>query len=360
MYPLLRPLLFALDAERAHGLVTAAAALAARVPGFTPLERATYGYRHPALISQVWGQEFPNPVGLAAGFDKDALLVAPLMALGFGFVEVGTVTPRGQPGNPRPRLFRLPEDRALINRMGFNNDGALPMAARLGARRSGGGPVGVNLGKNLETPLEDAVSDYLTCLHALYPAADYIVVNLSSPNTPGLRSLQQKETLAALAGLMARERDKLREATGRWLPFLVKIAPDLSEGALADVAQVAREAGIDGLIATNTTTEREGLRDRHREQQGGLSGRPLYPEALRTIGLLRKLAGPELPLIGVGGIASAEDAYGMIRAGASLVQLYSALIYKGPALVRAIKRGLVKCLERDGLANISEAVGTAE
>ncbi len=358
LYPLLRPLLFALEAETAHRLVLHTMAGAAHLPGFCPLVRCLYGYQHPALRINLWEREFANPVGLAAGFDKDGLLAEPLLALGFGFVEAGTVTPRGQAGNPRPRLFRLREDGALINRMGFNNLGALHMAGRLGRRRSKA-PVGINLGKNFDTPLDEAVTDYLTCMHAVYAVADYIAVNLSSPNTPGLRALQEKPALKELAGMLSRERDKLHEATGRRPPLLIKIAPDLSEGELADVVEVALDAGIDGLIATNTTTRREALSARHRNEEGGLSGSPLRAEALRTVAALHRLSGGKLTLIGVGGVASAADAYALIQAGASLVQLYSALVYKGPGLVRGIKRGLVKLLERDGFSTIAEAVGSA-
>jgi dihydroorotate dehydrogenase len=332
---------------------------AAHIPGFLGLTRAVYGYRHPSLEMRLWNRDFPNPVGLAAGFDKDALLVDPLLALGFGFVEVGTVTPRGQPGNPRPRLFRLTRERALINRMGFNNLGALRLAQRLERRRGRSGLVGVNVGKNLDTKLDDAVSDYLTCLHAVYPVADYIAVNLSSPNTPGLRKLQEKPLLAEMTRLLTQERDKLATTTGRKIPFLIKIAPDLSEPELADVVEVAMGAGIDGLIATNTTTSRDGLRSRHRKEEGGLSGGPLREEALRTIAVLYRLSQGRLPLVGVGGVASAQEAYALIRAGASLVQLYTALVFRGPRTVRRIKRGLVRLLRRDGFASVGEAVGSA-
>ncbi|MCZ6728335.1 MAG: quinone-dependent dihydroorotate dehydrogenase [SAR324 cluster bacterium] len=358
IYPLLRPLLFALEAERAHQLVLHGIAGAARVPGFLTLLRTVYGFQHPALRVRLWEREFPNPVGLAAGFDKDGLLIAPLLGLGFGFVEAGTVTPRGQPGNPRPRLFRLPAHKALINRMGFNNLGALHMAGQLGHRRLAG-TVGVNIGKNFDTPLDEAITDYLTCLHAVYSVADYIVINLSSPNTPGLRALQEKPALKTITEIIFRERIKLQEVTGRWLPFLIKIAPDMSEGELADVVEVALESGTDGLIATNTTLRREGSSGKHKDEQGGLSGRPLHGEALRTVAALHRLSGGKLPLVGVGGVASATDAYAFILAGASLVQLYSALVYRGPGLVRSIKKGLVQLLERDGFSNVSAAVGSA-
>ncbi len=358
IYPLLRPLLFALDAERAHRLAITGLSLAALIPGGALLEKVLFGYRHPALNMELWGLRFANPVGLAAGFDKNGEIVEPLLGLGFGFVEVGTATPRPQPGNPRPRLFRLPQDGALINRMGFNNRGALHMAALLGAPGSHGGVVGVNIGKNLDTPLAEAVGDYLTCMHALYPVADYLVINVSSPNTPGLRDLQSKSALTGIARVIREERDKLCAATGRWAPFLIKIAPDLSESQLAEVAEVALEAAVDGVIAANTSTGREGLVSPRRTESGGLSGVPLHGEGLRTIRVLHRLAGKRLPLIGVGGIFSAEDAYAFIRAGASLVQIYTGLIYQGPRLVHRIKRGLVGLLERDGFSNVAEAVGS--
>lgn len=358
LYPLIRPLLFRLEPETAHGLVTGGAALLGRLPGMLRVERALYGYDHPSLRTRLWGLEFPNPVGLAAGFDKDARLVKPLLALGFGFLEVGTVTPRGQPGNERPRLFRLGKERALINRMGFNNQGALALARRLEKVPARAGRIGVNLGKNLETPLEEAASDYLTGLHAVFPSADYFVVNVSSPNTPGLRKLQEKSSLMEMASLLGRERDKLSQGADEKLPFLIKIAPDLSEAELADVVEVALDCGVDGLIATNTTTRREGLTDSQSEQAGGLSGAPLRLEALRTIATLHRLCGGRIPLIGVGGVASAEQAYALICSGASLVQLYTGLVYQGPGLVRGIKRDLARLLARDGFSTISAAVGS--
>lgn len=359
LYSLIKPFYFCLDAETAHRLVIHGLAIVSRIPGFLLLERVFYGYNPPALRMRLWEMDFANPLGLAAGFDKDALLPDAMLALGFGFVEVGTVTPRAQPGNARPRLFRLPREKGLINRMGFNNRGALHMAARLERKRRLPGMIGVNLGKNLDTPLDEAATDYLTGLHAIHLGADYIVINLSSPNTPGLRKLQEKPALIEMTRLLVRERDKLSEATGHRLPFLIKIAPDLPEGALADIASVARRAGIDGLIATNTTTERAGLAGKHSGEEGGLSGQPLREETLRTVSTLYRLTGGKLPIIGVGGVGSPEDAYALIRAGASLVQLYSALVFRGPGLVRKIKRGLVKLLNADGFSNISEAVGSA-
>ena len=355
----MKSLLFRLDAETAHALTVNTVRTLALLPGFVGAVRAVSLYEHPALGTDFCGLTLPNPLGLAAGFDKDALLVRPLLGLGFGAVEVGTVTPRPQAGNARPRLFRLPPDHALINRMGFNNRGAYALGERLRRLRRtvGAGVVGVNLGKQRETPLDEAVVDYLTCLHAAHEGADYAVINVSSPNTPGLRDLQGQEALEALLGVLVAERDKLAAGTGRRLPLLLKIAPDLTDEELAGIAECAEARRIDGVIATNTTLARPELRGRHREQPGGLSGRPLRSLALHSISRLYRLTGGRLPLVGVGGICDADDAYAFIRAGASWVQLYTGLVYQGPGLVRRIKRGLVQRLAADGFERVSEAVG---
>jgi dihydroorotate dehydrogenase len=309
----------------------------------------------PALAIRLWGRDFPNPVGLAAGFDKDAQAPGPLLGLGFGFVEVGTLTPRAQPGNPRPRVFRLPEDGAVINRLGFNNQGAEAARAALDRWRAAGGRglVGVNIGRNRDT--EDAAGDYAAAARILAPAADYLAINVSSPNTPGLRALQGK---AELEGLI----DRLRAALGRLAdqppPLLLKVAPDLGEAELADIAEVALERRLDGLIATNTTIERPpGLAGRHRAEAGGLSGRPLLAPSTEVLARLHRLTGGQIPLIGVGGIASGADAYAKIRAGASLVQLYTALVYHGPGLVPRIKAELAALVRRDGFSSVRDAVG---
>ncbi len=308
----------------------------------------------PALAIRLWGRTIPNPLGLAAGFDKDALAPGPLLGLGFGFVEVGTLTPRAQPGNPRPRIFRLPEDGAVINRLGFNNRGAAAARAALDRWRAAGGTglIGVNIGRNWDT--EDAVGDYAAAAKVLAPAADYLAINVSSPNTPGLRALQGK---AELEGLI----DGLRAALGGLAdrpPLLLKVAPDLGEAELADIAEVALERRLDGLIATNTTIERPpGLLGRHRAEAGGLSGRPLFAPSTEVLARLHRLTGGRLPLIGVGGIASGADAYAKIRAGASLVQLYTALVYQGPGLVPRIKAELAALLRRDGFSTVRDAVG---
>ena len=357
LYRCLRPLLFGLDAERAHRLTLASAAALARVPGALEAVSAAARFEHPALAVSAFGLRFSNPVGLAAGFDKDGKLAGPLAALGFGFLELGTVTPRAQPGNPRPRLFRLPEDGAIVNRMGFNNAGAAALAERLGKLRARPVPLGVNLGKNRDTPLERAAEDYAAALGAVYAVADYAVVNVSSPNTPGLRSLQQGAELRALLAAVLAERERRARETGRRVPLLVKFAPDLDPADLEAAAQAALDAGTDGLIAANTTLRRKGLRSAARGEAGGLSGRPLFPLALDAVRRLAGIVRGRVPIVGVGGISSAEDAYAFVRAGAALVQLYTGLVYRGPGVVREIQRGLVRLLERDGCASIAEAVG---
>ena len=332
-----------MDAEQAHG----AAILALRL-GLVPRERRT---DPPMLRQRVFGLDFPNPIGLAAGFDKDGAAVVPLLGLGFGFVEVGTVTPLPQPGNPKPRLFRLTRDRAVINRMGFNNAGAAAMAARLGARR-GPGIVGINLGKNKEQP--DAAADYAAGVAALGDFADYLVINVSSPNTPGLRALQER---AALQALIERVRDA-RARLHRKPPLLVKIAPDLSETERGDVAATALQSGIDGMIVSNTTLARPaGLDPRLASESGGLSGRPLLAPSTALLAEMYRRTEGKLPIIGVGGVASGAHAYAKIRAGASLVQLYSALVFEGPGLVGRIKQDLAALLVRDGFAAVADAVG---
>jgi dihydroorotate dehydrogenase len=307
----------------------------------------------PLLASELWGLTFANPLGLAAGFDKDARVVAATLGLGFGFVEVGSVTPRPQPGNPKPRIFRLPEDGAVINRLGFNNAGMEAARTRLAAFRKRGwvrGPVGINLGKNKDSA--DAAGDYVLGAAALSPLADYLVVNVSSPNTPGLRALQGR---AELEDLLGRVLAALPEPAP---PLLVKIAPDLTAEDKADIAAVALSLGISGLIATNTTIARPaGLKGAARSEAGGLSGRPLFGPSTAVLGDLYRLTEGKIPLIGVGGIASGADAYRKIRAGASLVQLYTGLVYGGPALVGRIKTELARLLREDGFASVSAAVG---
>ncbi|MEQ8193131.1 MAG: quinone-dependent dihydroorotate dehydrogenase [Rhodospirillales bacterium] len=305
----------------------------------------------PCLRVSLWGLDFPNPVGLAAGFDKNAEVFAPLLSQGFGFAEVGSVTPRPQPGNPRPRLFRLGEDGAVINRLGFNNDGMHAIAERL--RQGRLGLVGVNLGKNFDST--DAAADYAAGVEVLAPLADYVVVNVSSPNTPGLRALQGKEPLRALLSAV---KDALKRTVPNGRPLLLKIAPDLTEEDKRDIAEVVLEMGIDGLIATNTTLARpDVLKSKHRIETGGLSGRPLFAPSTEVLRDMYRLTEGKVPLIGVGGIACGWDAYAKIKAGASLVQLYTALVYHGPALVNQIKEELVRLLFADGYDRIEQAIG---
>jgi dihydroorotate dehydrogenase len=344
LYPLLRPLLWALPSETAHRL--ALAALAAGLVGRADAPDP------PILRQQLWGMEFPNPLGMAAGFDKDAQVPDALLRLGFGFTEIGTVTPRPQPGNAKPRLFRLAADAALINRLGFNSGGLDRVVSRLRARGRRAGIVGVNVGKNRDST--DAVADYAEGVQRTAALADYLVVNISSPNTPGLRALQARVMLEKLlCDVLA-----ARAISGASPPLLVKIAPDLSAEECADIAAVALATGVDGIIVANTTVERPpSLRSPQAAEAGGLSGRPLFELSTAVLAEMYRLTEGRLPLIGVGGVASAADAYAKIRAGASLVQLYSALVFAGPALVGRIKTGLAELLRHDGFTSIGDAVG---
>lgn len=355
-YRLLRPLLFRLDAERAHQLAFAVLRVVERrAPrgGSAPVD--------PRLRQTLWGHEFRNPVGLAAGFDKNAALPHVWGRFGFGFAELGTVTAQAQSGNPRPRLFRLSADRALINRLGFNNHGAMQVAADLARslhRAPAGIPLGINIGKSRVTPIEQATADYIDSFRKLSPLASYVVVNVSSPNTPGLRDLQSEAHLAALLeGLQAENaslvaRGELSEAC----PVLVKVAPDLSDDGLAAIVRVLLNHGGAGVVATNTTVRRDGLAQPI-DEAGGLSGAPLRARATEVIARIRQLAGPTLPIIGVGGIFDASDAYEKIRAGAWLVQVYTGFVYEGPGCARSIARGLSALLERDGFAHLRDAIG---
>ena len=344
LYGLLRPFVFKLDAEQAHRATIAALKLRSGT-GFTPEP----DWSTPTLETNVAGLRFPNPVGLAAGFDKDAEVFGPMLNLGFGFVEVGTVTPRPQAGNPKPRLFRLEEDRAVINRMGFNNAGQEAALERL-RRRYGNGIVGVNIGANKDSA--DRIEDYASGVRAMAPVASYLTINISSPNTPGLRQLQDEGALSALLSAVR----EARPASGP--PIFLKVAPDLGESEPDQIVRIVADHGIDAIIVANTTVSRPPLRSRLAGEQGGLSGAPLKPLALAALRNFRAASGGSIPLIGVGGIASADDAWERIRAGASLVQLYSAMAYEGPGLVRRITRGLTERLKREGFANIAEAVGT--
>lgn len=345
LYRLARPLIHALDAERAHGL-----ALWTLAHGFAPLPQPVDA---PALRVSLWGLDFPHPIGLAAGFDKDAEIPDALLAQGFGFVEVGSITPKPQPGNPKPRLFRLSEDEAVINRYGFNSKGLDAARGKLAARTRRG-IVGVNLGKNKETA--DAADDYVAGTSALAAYADYLVCNVSSPNTPGLRALQSRE---ALDDLVARVQAALADlALSKPPPLLFKIAPDLTDADLEDVVRVALDRKLAGLVVGNTTLSRpETLRSAHRKETGGLSGKPLFELSTTVLKKTYRLAGGALPLIGVGGVSDARSAYAKIRAGATLVQLYSAMVYEGPDLAARIARALPELLARDGFQRVADAVG---
>ncbi|MEQ9038086.1 MAG: quinone-dependent dihydroorotate dehydrogenase [Silicimonas sp.] len=328
-----------LDPELAHGLALRAL--------HTPLAPLPGPVRSPHLETRLGDLTFPNPVGLAAGFDKNATALAPLMRSGFGFIEVGAATPRAQPGNPRPRMFRLRRDRAAINRFGFNNDGVEAIADRL-ATRPEGIPVGLNIGANKDSA--DRARDFAEVMRVTRTLVDFATVNVSSPNTERLRDLQGTDSLRSLlAGVMA-ERGSV--------PVFLKIAPDLDEKEIAGIAAVAIEAGVAGIVATNTTLSREGLVGRHRNEKGGLSGRPLFVPSTKVLARLYRETGGSLPLIGVGGISSAADAYAKIRAGASAVQLYTAMVYQGLSLAVRIARGVEEMLVNDGYRNVSEAVGT--
>lgn len=335
-YSVARPFLFGLDPETAHELTLGTLA---RAQG-TPLRWAWCNGFVPDPI-ELAGLRFPNRVGLAAGLDKNARCIDALGAMGFGFVEVGTVTPRAQPGNPRPRMFRLPQANALINRLGFNNEGLDAFIANVQRARfrRDGRLLGLNIGKNADTPIEHATDDYLACLAGVYPHADYVTVNISSPNTKNLRALQSDEALDGLLSAIAVRRSELAAQHGRRVPLFVKIAPDLDEAQVDVIAATLRRHGMDGVIATNTTVAREKVRGlQHAEEAGGLSGSPVLEASNRVIAQLRAALGTGYPIIGVGGVMSAEDALAKLRAGADVVQIYTGLIYKGPALVDQIAR----------------------
>ncbi|MFT4243389.1 MAG: quinone-dependent dihydroorotate dehydrogenase [Acidovorax sp.] len=341
-YALTRPFLFGLDAETAHEVTMNMLARGQR----TPLQWAWCNETVDDPV-QLAGLTFPNRVGMAAGLDKNARCIDALGAMGFGFVEVGTVTPKAQPGNPKPRMFRLPEARALINRLGFNNEGLDAFLHNVQQARFRSQPrkhrmlLGLNIGKNAATPIENATSDYLTCLEGVYPHADYVTVNISSPNTKNLRALQSDEALDALLGAIAERREALASQHARRVPVFVKIAPDLDEAQVSVIAATLQRHGMDGVIATNTTISRSAVQGmRHAEETGGLSGAPVLEASNQVIRQLRAALGSRYPIIGVGGILSAEDAVSKIRAGADVVQIYTGLIYEGPALVARAARAI--------------------
>ena len=341
MYHLIRTILFKIDAEKVHYRVMKWLTLACSIPPIRSILKTSFIYKHPSLERTVWGIKFPNPVGLAAGFDKDAKYTDQLSCLGFGFVEIGTVTPRPQPGNPKPRLFRLPADNALINRMGFNNDGATEAARRLGARKERI-IIGGNIGKNKDTPNENAGDDYEKSFLALYDQVDYFVVNVSSPNTPGLRALQDKEPLTQLLNkLQALNKDK-----GGSKPILLKIAPDLTNEQLDDIIDIITTTRLHGIVATNTTISRENLATPESEVTtigaGGLSGAPLRSRATEVIKYIHTQSKGNIPIIASGGIFTAADAIEKLNAGASLIQVYTGFIYEGPAITKKICKGIIQ------------------
>lgn len=336
----IRPFLFLFDPEKVHHFTFSILRLKGSIPGFTAIVRSLFDYKHPSLERTVFGITFKNPVGLAAGFDKDAKLIDELSAFGFGFIEIGTLTPKAQPGNDKPRLFRLPKDQAIINRMGFNNGGVSEAVERL-KKRSSKVIVGGNIGKNKVTPNENALDDYAYCFEQLYAHVDYFVVNVSSPNTPGLRELQEKEPLRKLLAYVK----ELSVAKPVSKPILLKIAPDLTNSQLDDVIEILQVTKTDGIIATNTTISREGLVTTEEQVQqlgmGGLSGKPLTKRSTEVIAYLRERLGKEYPIIAVGGVMTPQDALDKLQAGADLIQIYTGFIYEGPAFVKAINKAIV-------------------
>jgi dihydroorotate dehydrogenase len=359
VYSLIRPLLFTLDAERSHDLTLGLLQRAYRVPGVATLVRRRYADRTPSLPVEVMGLRFPNPLGLAAGLDKQAHCLAPLFDFGFGFLELGTVTPQPQPGNPKPRLFRLTRHAAIINRMGFNSSGLAVFLANLAAQPRRG-LIGINLGKNKLTPDAQAIDDYLTGLRAVYAHADYVTLNISSPNTPGLRALQDEAPLAALLADLKHEQGLLAQAHGRHVPIAVKIAPDLDDAGIDAIARLLGEHNMDAVIATNTTIARPGLEQEPcARETGGLSGRPLRTLSTRVIRRLYAALQGRIPIIGVGGIGSADDAWEKLVAGADLIQLYTAFIYQGPGVVGEIVRGLAEKVHAHGATSLADALRRA-
>lgn len=337
MYKLLiRPILFCFDPEQVHHFTFLLIRFLNKIPGFGSLFQSIYEVKNPKLEREVFGLKFKNPVGLAAGFDKDAKLYKELANFGFGFIEIGTLTPKPQEGNPKKRLFRLKEDSAIINRMGFNNGGVLEAVERL--KKNNGVLIGGNIGKNKNTPNEEATSDYEICFEALFPHVDYFVVNVSSPNTPNLRALQDKEPLTHLLQTL----QNLNLQKSKQKPILLKIAPDLTNEQLLDIIDIINETKIAGVIATNTTLSREGLQSENKTKMGGLSGKPLTNRSTEVIRFLSEKSNKSFPIIGVGGIHSADDAIEKLNAGASLVQLYTGFIYEGPSLIKEINKRILK------------------
>ena len=372
-----RPLFFSGDAETAHERMISSVELISKIPGVIPFLRWHYQEEFPVLRTNLFGKILKNPIGLAAGFDKDGRIINTLFALGFGFVEIGTVTPLPQTGNPKPRIFRLLEDQALVNRLGFNSHGVQRLAEKLDLRNKKISPKntnlinesseqhqkifsrmqGVNIGKNQNTPIEKAWEDYVSALTALHLFTDYFTINISSPNTKGLQILQQKQMLRELLEYVCCQRDKLDQNQNLKTPLIVKISPDMDDEALYNFSGVIKEFPIQGVIATNTTLDRQKLKSSQKIEQGGLSGEPLKERSTQLVRLLFKELGKEVTIIGTGGIFSGADAYDKIRAGAAAVQVYTALIYEGPGLVRKIKQELARLIERDGFNCVTEVIG---
>ena len=337
MYKLIiKPLLFFFDPEWVHHTVFKSIKIANKIPGVSYLFRATFSIQDKGLERKLFGLTFPNPVGLAAGFDKDAKLFQELSNFGFGFIEIGTLTPKPQDGNPKKRMFRLPEDEGLINRLGFNNQGVEAAVRRL--KKNQGVLIGGNIGKNKITPNEEAVNDYIYCFEALFDHVDYFVVNVSSPNTPNLRALQDKAPLTHLLSTLK----GLNDQKDKPKPILLKIAPDLSDDQLLDIIEIVTNVKIDGVIATNTTLSREGLQSKNKEEKGGLSGRPLTKRSTEVIRFLVEKSNNAFPIIGVGGVHKPQDAIEKLEAGASLIQLYTGFVYEGPAVVKRINKALIQ------------------
>jgi len=333
---LIKPILFLFDPEWVHHTVFSTLKLIHRIPGMGSLIRGLYQVKDVRLERKLFGLTFPNPIGLAAGFDKDAKLYQELSNFGFGFIEIGTLTPKPQPGNPKKRLFRLPEDNGLINRMGFNNQGVVEAIERL--KKNNGVLIGGNIGKNKITPNDEAVSDYVQCFEALFPHVDYFVVNVSSPNTPNLRALQDKEPLQHL--LQTLKNLNLKRTSPK--PILLKIAPDLIDDQLLDIIDIVTTVKIDGVIASNTTLSREGLISSNRSEMGGLSGKPVAERSTEVIRFLYEKSNNAFPIIGVGGIHSSEDAINKLNAGASLIQLYTGFVYEGPGVIKKINKAILE------------------
>ena len=358
MYKLIRPLLFALDPELSHALSFGLLRGAYRTPGLAQLARACVAQKPPPLPIEVMGLRFSNPLGLAAGLDKNAEYLEPLAGFGFGWLEVGTVTPRAQPGNPKPRLFRLPEQETIINRMGFNNVGVERLLANLRAQARPC-PIGINIGKNRDTPAERATEDYLNALREVYAHADYVAVNVSSPNTPGLRALQEGAALDILLAALKNEQTALAQKHGRHVPLALKIAPDLDDTQLAAIAASVEQHRFGAVIATNTTTTRPGLPPALAAEDGGLSGRPLKDLSTTVIRKLYAQLRGRVPIIGVGGVSNAQDAWEKMLAGADLVQVYSVLIFRGPGVVHDIVAGLVERVQASGQSDLRTALAQA-